>query len=573
MRVRIEFDSRRGRVAFRCGVALAAAALAVCVPLYASQVGTLISFSPGQVIKASDFNNNFTALKAAIDDTDNKCGNLTTLTTTAKGDLVSAVNEVNGKFPSGTILTSVATDASLTGNGTATSQLAVNFASGETTYDARYLQLSSTATQMVGPGGLTLNGLDVQGSATVTAQGTNGSSALVSNGGGSTTANAGGTALVANGGSNTGTLNGAGGNAIEATGGSPAGSGLPGLAALFHGEVDILGTTIPNGPGTTGVRSHGGLGTQGGSSFLSPPQYGGPGGDLQGGDGGTVNAGTGVGGGGGPGVTVTGGNGGAGSSSGVTNDGYGGAGATCQGGDAGGFTNGVGGDGVTATGGAGSGSGLGGNGITATAGGGTLGVAGLAGKFNGNVKITGSISKGSGTFEIDHPLDPDNKFLCHSFVESPDMKNIYDGVVVLDEKGEATVELPSYFEALNKDFRYQLTCLGGFAPVYVSREILENRFSIAGGKPGLKVSWLVTGIRQDAYANAHRVQVEVEKSSREKGKLLYPLEQGRPESDGISWDSIRKARALAAPKVAATQPAATRQVASRPASTAGSAHD
>jgi hypothetical protein len=126
MRVRIEFDSRRGRVAFRCGVA-AAATLAVCVPLaYASQVGTLITFSPGQKIRASDMNFNFNALKVAINDTDNKCGNLTTLTTTAKGDLVSAVNEVNGKIPTGTFLTSVSTDGTtITGNGTSGNALTV----------------------------------------------------------------------------------------------------------------------------------------------------------------------------------------------------------------------------------------------------------------------------------------------------------------------------------------------------------------------------------------------------------------------------------------------------------------
>jgi hypothetical protein len=44
-------------------------------------------------------------------------------------------------------------------------------------------------------------------------------------------------------------------------------------------------------------------------------------------------------------------------------------------------------------------------------------------------------------FRIDHPLDPANKYLNHSAVESPDMKNIYDGVVTLDADGEAVVEL------------------------------------------------------------------------------------------------------------------------------------
>ena len=91
------------------------------------------------------------------------------------------------------------------------------------------------------------------------------------------------------------------------------------------------------------------------------------------------------------------------------------------------------------------------------------------------------------------------------------MKNIYDGVAVLDENGEATVTLPDWFEALNQDFRYQLTCIGGYAPVYVAGEISGNHFRIGGGRPALKVSWQVTGVRHDAYANEHRIPVEAEK--------------------------------------------------------------
>jgi len=98
-------------------------------------------------------------------------------------------------------------------------------------------------------------------------------------------------------------------------------------------------------------------------------------------------------------------------------------------------------------------------------------IANYAGWFHGNVNVTGTLSKGGGGFKIDHPLDPQNKYLYHSFVESPDMKNVYDGVVVLDANGQAVVELPYYFGAVNKDFRYQLTCIGGFAPVYIAEEM------------------------------------------------------------------------------------------------------
>jgi len=140
----------------------------------------------------------------------------------------------------------------------------------------------------------------------------------------------------------------------------------------------------------------------------------------------------------------------------------------------------------------------------------------------GNAIITGNLTKGGGSFKIDHPLDPENRYLYHSFVESPDMLNIYDGVVRLNRRGEAFVAMPEWFEALNRDFRYQLTCVGRFAPVFVAREIKGNRFKIAGGKPGMRVSWQVTGVRHDAYANKNRIPVEEEKPASERGSYLHP---------------------------------------------------
>lgn len=132
--------------------------------------------------------------------------------------------------------------------------------------------------------------------------------------------------------------------------------------------------------------------------------------------------------------------------------------------------------------------------------------------FSGNLAITGALSKGGGTFVIDHPLDPRNKLLFHSFVESPDVKNLYDGIAVLDESGEATIELPSYFMALNKDFRYQFFPHEAPMPgLYVKNEIVDNRFTIAGGEPHGGVSWQVTGIRHDPYIEKFPIRVEVEK--------------------------------------------------------------
>ena len=156
-------------------------------------------------------------------------------------------------------------------------------------------------------------------------------------------------------------------------------------------------------------------------------------------------------------------------------------------------------------------------------------------RINGNLSVSGSVSKGSGSFKIDHPLDPESMYLYHSFVESPDMMNIYNGNVELDFNGEAIVELPDYFEALNMEFRYQLTCIGGFAQVYIAEEINNNSFKIAGGTNGLKVSWQVTGIRQDPFANENRIQVEVKKSDEEKGHYLHYEEYKQPLEKSIEY--------------------------------------
>jgi len=143
-------------------------------------------------------------------------------------------------------------------------------------------------------------------------------------------------------------------------------------------------------------------------------------------------------------------------------------------------------------------------------------------KVSGDVDINGRLSKGGGSFKIDHPLDPENKYLYHSFVESPDMLNIYNGTAITDNKGRAWVEMPEWFDALNRDFQYQLTTIGSFDRVMVAEEMMDNRFLIRSESPGVKVSWQVTGIRQDNWANKNRIQVEEEKADTDKGHYLHP---------------------------------------------------
>lgn len=147
--------------------------------------------------------------------------------------------------------------------------------------------------------------------------------------------------------------------------------------------------------------------------------------------------------------------------------------------------------------------------------------------ITGNLNVTGQIAKGGGTFKIDHPLDPENKYLVHSFVESPEMMNVYSGNITTDANGYATVELPAYFESANKDFRYQLTSIGSFAQSIVKEEINGNSFVVQTSEPGVKVSWQVTAVRNDPYARRHRMDAEPLKPVAEKGTYLHPEAFGR----------------------------------------------
>ncbi|HEY3412732.1 MAG TPA: hypothetical protein VGM51_06710 [Armatimonadota bacterium] len=159
---------------------------------------------------------------------------------------------------------------------------------------------------------------------------------------------------------------------------------------------------------------------------------------------------------------------------------------------------------------------------------------GLAGRFEGEVQINGTLNALTKNFRIDHPLDPANKYLYHTSVESPDMKNLYDGIAVLDAGGQADVHLPGYFEALNMDFRYQLTAIGAPAPnLFIASRVQGNTFRIAGGIPGMEVSWQVTGIRKDAWAQGHRTVPEVDKPAGDRGRYLTPEAYGRPTSAAI----------------------------------------
>ena len=319
------------------------------------------------------------------------------------------------------------------------------------------------------------------------------------------------------------------------TAASPLGVAVPlnlSGAVAFNATISITNTAVAG----IGVTARGGD-TSSGQAGFGVSAFGGNSDSTFGGIGVRAEGGVSTSSSGGNGVTALGGE---------SDSSFGGRGLVAFGGNS---RNGTGGQGVQGLGGeAGLGAGgagligfggdslagFGGDGIVGSGGNGPLGT-GLAGKFNGNVDVTGMLSKGGGSFKIDHPLDPENRYLFHSFVESPDMKNIYDGNITTDASGEATVELPAYFEALNRDFRYQLTVVGTFAQAIVGEEIKENRFLIRTNAANVKVSWQVTGIRQDGWANNNRIKVEVQKPERERGYYLHPEVFNQPEERGIEW--------------------------------------
>jgi len=356
-----------------------------------------------------------------------------------------------------------------------------------------------------------------------------------------------------------------GGDAIHATGGN--GDGDNGSQMGGAGVVGTGGKTIFIGG--TGVFGLGG-------GVLDPAEFG------TGGIGVEAVGGSGYG--GGPGLKATGGGGAADccgppgviaqggppDGNGIEAHGYSGtqfdssAGVIASGGDS--ELSPRGGPGILANGGVGSCCGyIGGDGIDAIAGADPYpgGTPGLAGSFTGDVAISGNLTvAGTKSFRIDHPLDPANKYLYHAAVESSEVLDFYTGNVVLDENGEATVQFPDWFEALNRDFRYQLTAVGAAAPnLHIAQTIQDHKLRITGGSAGLQVSWQVTAVRQDLWERVHPMVVEVVKPARERGYYSNPELFGAPAERGLDWarypqlmQRVREARAKAAAEAKTLRP-------------------
>lgn len=171
---------------------------------------------------------------------------------------------------------------------------------------------------------------------------------------------------------------------------------------------------------------------------------------------------------------------------------------------------------------------------------GVLGIAESA-EGLGVACIGDSITTGNKQFRIDHPLDPANKYLNHYAAEGPEPYNVYRGNVTLDESGRARVELPSYFASVNRDETYTLTAVGAAAPsLHVAEPVTDGSFVIAGGPAGLRVSWCVVGVRNDAWTRAHPPRTEMQKPAGALGTYLAPELWGKPTSMREAFRASRR---------------------------------
>ena len=124
---------------------------------------------------------------------------------------------------------------------------------------------------------------------------------------------------------------------------------------------------------------------------------------------------------------------------------------------------------------------------------------------DGSVTIGGALSKGSGSFRIDHPLESKNNshHLFHSTIEGPKADLIYRGKVTL-VNGEATVNIDTIsnmtegtFIVLNTDTQCFTTNETGWD--LVKGSLSGNILTITSqdNTSTDTISWMVVGERKD----------------------------------------------------------------------------
>ena len=149
---------------------------------------------------------------------------------------------------------------------------------------------------------------------------------------------------------------------------------------------------------------------------------------------------------------------------------------------------------------------------------------------HGTSTFAGALSKGSGSFKIDHPLESkkDTHHLYHSFVEGPSVDNLYRGTVTLNN-GIATINLDAVsnmtdgtFVALNREVQCYTTNETDWDAVKGNVEGNVLTISCQNTSSSATVSWLVIGQRQDENIYSSTITDEngkliVEKLKSEEG--------------------------------------------------------
>ena len=116
--------------------------------------------------------------------------------------------------------------------------------------------------------------------------------------------------------------------------------------------------------------------------------------------------------------------------------------------------------------------------------------------------------------------------LRHYSMEADEVLNVYRGNIQLDATGKGVVQLKSYTQAINTNFSYQLTAIGGAMPsLHVSQGVdNQGQFIIQGGLPNHEVSWTIYAERNDVYMQ-NRPELrnpEVAKKPFNVGKYFHP---------------------------------------------------
>ena len=121
----------------------------------------------------------------------------------------------------------------------------------------------------------------------------------------------------------------------------------------------------------------------------------------------------------------------------------------------------------------------------------------------GNLQVVGTISKGGGSFDIEHP-DPTKEMgwmLRHSFVESPTRgDNVYRyNITTTSENLQSIIDLPDYYKHLNENNQVWVSptnCFGiGYGTVNEELTQVTINTNIAGN-----YNVLVIGTRKDKVA-------------------------------------------------------------------------